>query len=342
MAYLGHMADPPHPIVSCPPALRTAALKRLGRDLSADSQQSLAVAVTQALEIGRRSPEQDPWEGLFCVLDEAGEPLNCVWVQLQPGRTALLWPPTGEAVGSASLTKWAIGWSRSRHCAVVQVAVPSEESISLKDLRLAGITPLAELLYLYYDLHLATPSQSVGNFPKGGAGLREVGIGEQRTAGNLASLVFEGHAGEDISRLTHVIRRTYVDTCDCPALDGVRRVEDVLEGYRAQGVWLPAHWYVVSEAGKDVGVLLLAAYPDTGNWELMYMGVVPEARGRGLGAKLLARALSDASAVDAERLVLAVDRENSPALAAYRAAGFREWDSRTVLAWLERDSGDGQ
>ena len=35
--------------------------------------------------------------------------------------------------------------------------------------------------------------------------------------------------------------------------------------------------------GRDVGVLLLADHPRARHWELMYMGLVPEARGTGLG-----------------------------------------------------------
>jgi ribosomal-protein-alanine N-acetyltransferase len=62
------------------------------------------------------------------------------------------------------------------------------------------------------------------------------------------------------------------------------------------------------------------------------MGVVPEARGRGLGRRIVDFALAQAARAGTERLVLAVDAANGPALGVYRGAGFVEWERRTVYA----------
>jgi ribosomal protein S18 acetylase RimI-like enzyme len=112
----------------------------------------------------------------------------------------------------------------------------------------------------------------------------------------------------------------------------VRSVADVLAGYREQGVYRPEHWYLVAEEGYNLGVLLLAEHPSVGNWELVYMGVVPAARGRGLGEIIARFAIEAARRGEAQRLVLAVDAANAPAMAMYRRAGFLEWDRRTVYA----------
>ena len=60
------------------------------------------------------------------------------------------------------------------------------------------------------------------------------------------------------------------------------------------------------------------------------MGLVPEARGKGWGVQIARHAVQLASQSNAERVVLAVDASNWPALAMYGRAGFAEWDRRTV------------
>jgi ribosomal protein S18 acetylase RimI-like enzyme len=62
----------------------------------------------------------------------------------------------------------------------------------------------------------------------------------------------------------------------------------------------------------------------------MYMGLVPEARGRGWGRQITQHAQWSASRAGVERIVLAVDRVNEPALRMYRSTGFEMWDRRCV------------
>ena len=68
--------------------------------------------------------------------------------------------------------------------------------------------------------------------------------------------------------------------------------------------------------------------------ELVYMGIVPAARGQGFGWQILQFALWQAELGKAERLVLAVDEDNEHALRTYRRAGLVVWDRRTVYARL--------
>jgi ribosomal protein S18 acetylase RimI-like enzyme len=81
-----------------------------------------------------------------------------------------------------------------------------------------------------------------------------------------------------------------------------------------------------------VGVLLLTTHSQGETWELVYMGVTPAERGRGFGGQIVRHALSQAASGGAQRLVLAVDQDNLPGLAMYRAAGFTIWDRRCVYA----------
>jgi ribosomal protein S18 acetylase RimI-like enzyme len=132
------------------------------------------------------------------------------------------------------------------------------------------------------------------------------------------------------ARLGKLIEQTYVGTLDCPALNGARGMDDVITGYQATGVFRPEMWQVVRHDSEDVGVLLLADHPSARHWELVYMGLVPEARGRGWGRQITQHAQTLARLANVERIVLAVDAANSPALSMYRAAGFEMWDRRHV------------
>jgi ribosomal protein S18 acetylase RimI-like enzyme len=127
-----------------------------------------------------------------------------------------------------------------------------------------------------------------------------------------------------------LIEETYEQTLDCTALDGVRRVNHVVNGYQATGIFRPENWLIVRADEEDVGVLLLADHPQAGHWELMYMGLVPNVRGHRWGQLITRHAQWMASQAGVERIVLAVDAANEPALAMYRRTGFEMWDRRTV------------
>ena len=64
------------------------------------------------------------------------------------------------------------------------------------------------------------------------------------------------------------------------------------------------------------------------------MGVAPEARGQGIGLEITRQAQWLAAREHAERLVLAVDAANQPAIDVYAAAGFTGWDRRSVFVHM--------
>jgi ribosomal protein S18 acetylase RimI-like enzyme len=133
-------------------------------------------------------------------------------------------------------------------------------------------------------------------------------------------------------RLTQLIERTYENTMDCTALNGVRDIDHVINGYQATGLFRAENWLFVRYGGQDVGLLLLAAHPKGPHWELMYLGLVPEMRGRGWGRQITRYAQWLARGADIERIVVAVDAANSPAVDMYRSSGFESWDRRVVYA----------
>jgi ribosomal protein S18 acetylase RimI-like enzyme len=243
-----------------------------------------------------------------------------VWIQQIPGNTAIVWaPPLRDETGEA-LLRAAADFIDARRIPLAQLVVSKCDGYAASLHERAGFPKFAELRYWYADLsHLRKASMSS----------RDVAL-----SGRMGDLEFLPHAGDELQRLGALLEQTYIGTLDCPRLDGVRPMSDVLEGYRAQGRYSPADWYFVQQGGADIGAVILAEHAGFGNWELVYMGVTPPARGRGRGEQIVRYALATAARRGAERLVLAVDAANAPALNIYRRAGFVEWDRRIVYARL--------
>jgi len=136
----------------------------------------------------------------------------------------------------------------------------------------------------------------------------------------------------DESRLADLIERSYTGTLDCPRLDGLRQTADVINGYKAVGEFRPDLWLFARHEGQDVGCLLLNMHPDVRHAEIVYVALIPEVRGRGWGTELTRLSLWLGQRAGAERLVLAVDAANKPAIRIYEASGFFEFDRRGV--WI--------
>ena len=146
-----------------------------------------------------------------------------------------------------------------------------------------------------------------------------------------SDLTFEGVDDAELDTLAPLIERTYENTLDCPALNGRRDCSQVVAGYRATCHDDLSHWFIVRHQDETLGCLLLSHDARHANWELIYMGLLPEARGRGWGLEIVRHAQWLVAAHGGERLVLAVDAANQPAVAIYAAAGFLAWDRRSVF-----------
>lgn len=251
--------------------------------------------------------------GLFGAY-RAGLLVGAVFSQLQPGKTALVWPPRiaqGEPAQTASkLLSAACDRLADQHVCLAQVLLEADASSDVPMLRNQGFSRLADLLYL------VSPEDQ---FPT------------SRPSGPLA---FESYRPANRDRLARVVEATYCQTLDCPRLGGVRHLEDVLAGYRATGVFDAQRWLIVRHQDRDVGCLLLADHPEHGNWELVYMGLVVSARGRGWGVQMARQAQWRTRRAGRPRLVLAVDAANQPAIKTYAAVGFHPWDRRTAYVKL--------
>jgi ribosomal protein S18 acetylase RimI-like enzyme len=231
--------------------------------------------------------------------------------QVQPGRSALLWPPRiidGEPREmAAQLLAAALQAMAQTDLRIVQALLLADAGEDADLLGATGFGHFSDVLYL------ACPDCE---FPA------------VAPASNLEFLP----VGRDSERsFADIVEATYEETLDCPAVSGLRSIDDVLLGYRATGTYDPAGWLFVRRGGENVGCLILADYPQHGTRELVYMGLLPAARRQGFGVAIVCHALWLTAQAGRQRLVLAVDAANEPALRMYAAAGFQAWDRRSVF-----------
>ncbi len=291
-------------IACCTPAQRPDALRVLHAGLPTDQQ----IGLVQALQAAR---DQDDAEFVGLLVAKASEEIvGATWAQLTAGQTAVVWLPAVTNPAAVGLLEAMTAFLNENDVTLAQFLVSEDGTVTPELLTAGEFQQLAKLAYLTVDSRL---------FPT------------ERPSGQLK---FQPAAGAEPQRLGALLLSTYKGSLDCPQLNGVRDSSDVLEGYREQGTFAPEQWFFVQRAGQDVGALILTMHSDSGNWELVYMGLVPEARGSGLGREILDFAMWQASQGGAERLVLAVDETNRYAREMYERAGFVAWDYRTVYARL--------
>ena len=248
--------------------------------------------------------------GLFVAL--RGERMcGAAWGQRQPGNTAVFWPPQlvpGELqeVGH-QLASAVVAELDRAEIAMTQVLLPPGDVDHVNVISAAGFRHLADLLYLSWEVGQPAAQSAAKS--------------------ELAFLPFDP---SQPARLSALIECTYEGSLDCAALNGTRHIDDVIAGYRATGRYRAENWLTVQHDGQDIGVLILADHPQARHWELVYMGLIPEVRGCGWGREVAQYAQTLAEDAQVERIVLAVDAENEPALRMYRTAGFQSWDHRSV------------
>ena len=130
------------------------------------------------------------------------------------------------------------------------------------------------------------------------------------------------------------IARTYEGSLDCPSLNGLRDMEDVVAGHKASGDFEPGLWTLLLERGEPLGVLLLSPTRASDTMELVYLGLAPTARGRGVADLMVRHALATTAAAGVSRLSLAVDADNVPALRLYYRHGLKRVAAKLAMMRL--------
>jgi ribosomal protein S18 acetylase RimI-like enzyme len=127
------------------------------------------------------------------------------------------------------------------------------------------------------------------------------------------------------------IQATYEQSLDCPGLAGLRHMEDVIAGHKAVGEFDARLWLLLCRDQEPLGVLLLNPVSRADALDVVYAGLVPAARRRHLGQLLMQEAQALAASGGHQRLTLAVDASNGPAMRLYQRCGMRQISSKLAL-----------
>lgn len=233
---------------------------------------------------------------------------------VQPGGVALVLTPGAVDMAFVEAAAEAVRQSLDT-CGghvLAQALVDGDEPTAALPLQRCGFEPLATLLYLHRTLHGTTvpppPPSADGRL------LRAV-----------------TYAPETHGLFRRALLSSYIGSQDCPRLSGVRDVDDVLAGHRAAGVHDPKLWTVLCDGDEPAAVVLLSPTEHEPSLELVYLGVSPAYRHRGLGHWCLRHALHVAESRSLGRLVVAVDAENRPALKLYYRFGLKRFHRRLAM-----------
>lgn len=300
----------------------------------------LAAARSQNVDIGC----------FFAAVGPAGEVMESALAVPGAGRTAMFFTSHPESEAGEPALASAIGAAcdtlegGDSGAALAQALLLPGEVRSGRSFEMSGFEELARLGYLRWRL------RGGGLRTVGGAGAMGVGgrawsldalwsacLGESSfeveglTMRRVSSLAT---AERDVA-LARALGRSYEETMDCPALCRMREPEDVLASHRAVGAYDPSLWWLLSVGDREVGAVLWSAMRRVGgapvSAELVYMGIGPEVRGRGLGRRLLAFTAEEVVRRGARELTCAVDLANTPACAMYERCGFRPYAERRAL-----------
>ncbi len=265
-----------------------------------------------------KTAEQSPPR--FVLLASAGQlpssglPLSAVLAECLPGRAAVVMTPQMDGQLSAE----------ERHAVACKLLLSLDKTLHAQQILLAQALTISQT-DIVTTWFLAAGYQFVGDL------LYLLSPTLPLALSPSLPLEFLPHPPADFDRWIPLVDQTYQETLDCPAIDGLRSTRDVLIGYRDIGRERNDWWFIVRHENQDVGCLLLADHHPAAHAELVYMGLIPAARGRGWGSHLARQSLQIAADAGAEHVLLSVDAANLPALRHYQAAGFREWEQRSIL-----------
>jgi mycothiol synthase len=316
----------------CRSDLRPAALALLYSRVPVALRREL---VAQALAQANRGDVD--LSGLWIAQIRSGQVVGALLTQALPGKAVALWAPE---VGSswrrgklaAALVETVLAELKGQGFRLAQAVLDEAASPRAgRDLARGGMPRVTQLLYL--ERGTATP---MGPSRRG---VKTLARGLDRSSDSPFQWCSLSAVAESAFRTA--LQGTYVGSLDMPELDCVRVLDDIIASHKAAGRFVADRWrlgWIPAEPGVKA-VVLLAEVPQRESWEVVYLGLTPMARGRGLGRFVVAHALELAQA-HVPRLELAVDCRNEPAIRLYESTGFVVRERRAVhLAVLGQGSG---
>jgi mycothiol synthase len=275
----------------------------------------------RARQVGAAMADIDREPGHFAVLVARADDtlVGSVFLEFSPGKSALLKGPVvatgqnGDVAGG--LVNAAVSCAVDRGAIAIRSLQEPESRDPADVLSVSGFRHVTDALLLACEEN---------SFPS------------EEPANRLSFERFDD-LPDSRKRLADVISGTYRGSQDCFRLLETRSMEDVLADYRAVGKFDPAQWFFAKLRNQDVGCVLLTEHfvslesDEPPNWELIYLGIIPEFRGKGYAIELVRFAQWICKTSGGSRLTLAVDAANRLARRIYAASGFRTYDRRRVF-----------
>ena len=278
------------------PAEYIPALQMLFAHLPAADAQQRASAALNLLESKTESPAH------LLVARRNSTILGAALMQVLVGATGVIWPPRAdEAAIEDALTRQSLDWLKANGAKLAQAILAANEAFVAQPLLRNGFRHPTRLCYLSHDL-----------------------TAMEKPAGEFEPCAEANRADFEVA-----LWRSYEQTLDFPEVTGHRSLEEVIRGHRSSAGLL--RWWLLRHGDQAAGVLLLEELQGGHALDLVYLGIVPEARRRGLGTELTRKALDEAKKGGAGELTLCVDARNAPARRVYDRLGFVEYDRREVF-----------
>lgn len=297
---------------------RAAALLRLFPSNDAAQTQALVAQALERIAAGIADARSLVWAHQQS-LDGIPISIGACWIEGQAGNVGYLHPPVVNKILSPQ---------DREHCEhelyKAAEAAALEEGINWIQCLLDPGAETSSLLQRLGFSHVSTLVYQAALLPRKNAAMLDL---------RIKAMPYQT---SQRSQLEELLAATYGGSLDCPALNGMRAPSETLQSYKTIGQSGTQHWQFIERDGRLIGCLLLSVHaPDEPKarpfGELIYWGVIPSERGNGYGREILELALTQAEALSLDKLVLAVDQANEPALRQYAQCNFFEWLRRE--AW---------
>ena len=269
--------------------------------------------ISRAFAVIDRSVPSKPWVRQSCFAVPG------------PGRTAMLLVsgPIGAGIetGIDQAERAACVGAASNACsgpeiAIVQALPDPSESWTVEALNANKFLHVGDLIYLERFLPQRSRHDLRRTWPPG-ISVRPI---HDITRGS-----------PDRDRLARLLERSYIGTLDCPELCGLRETHDIIDSHASTGDFNRTNWLMAFDGTDPVACALVNTVPESSNAELVYLGVAPEARARGLARALLESVIWGLAGGSTQRMVCAVDERNTPAANLYKSLGFVEFSRRRAF-----------
>jgi|SRR5579883_1508052 len=245
---------------------------------------------------------------LFVARGNDGKLHAAALVQTLRGASGVSWAPRGDSPEAEdAVTTAACEWLRGRGVKVCQAFAPASEMASMAPLERAGFQHVTQLVFMRHEVDRQRD--------------------ELRPEDWLDRTLYLPAFRDEFAK---TLLATHENTLDCPELNGGRTDEEIVAGFDLPDRSTATAWHFLAKLdGQPVGLVMMN--PGAETLELSYLGIVPAARGRGIGDKLM-RLVLGAGCTIFKTITLSVDARNTPAMKLYARHGFFEYERREV--WI--------